>query len=89
MFGQDGPSLQAQEKGREVSRLNMRHFIEHQVKLSMGTDSTSFMNFQQDDPNALEMGYMVELGLSPMDANHRGNPQWRADVGNGGAAGYH
>jgi imidazolonepropionase-like amidohydrolase len=68
MFGQNGPSLQDQEKGRAVSRLNMRHFIQQKVKLSMGTDSTSFMNFQQDDPNALEMGYMVELGLSPMDA---------------------
>jgi imidazolonepropionase-like amidohydrolase len=46
----------------------MRHFIQQKVKLSMGTDSTSFMNFQQDDPNALEMGYMVELGMTPMEA---------------------
>jgi imidazolonepropionase-like amidohydrolase len=67
MFGQSGPSLEQQKKGRDVSRLNMQHFIENGVKLSMGTDSTSFMNFQQDDPNATEMGYMVELGLSPMD----------------------
>ncbi len=67
MFGQAGPSLQEQEHGRDVSRLNMRHFIQGGVKLSMGTDSTSFLNFQQDDPNATEMGYMVELGLSPMD----------------------
>jgi imidazolonepropionase-like amidohydrolase len=68
MFGQNGPSLQDQAKGRDVSRLNMRHFIQQKVKLSMGTDSTSFMNFQQDDPNALEMGYMVELGMTPMEA---------------------
>jgi imidazolonepropionase-like amidohydrolase len=67
MFGQAGPSLQDQEHGRDISRLNMQHFIQGGVKLSMGTDSTSFLNFQQDDPNATEMGYMVELGLSPMD----------------------
>jgi imidazolonepropionase-like amidohydrolase len=67
-FGQQGPSLDDQRKDREVSRLNMRHFIENHVKLSMGTDTPAFLDFQQDDPSALEMGYMVELGLSPMEA---------------------
>jgi hypothetical protein len=33
----------------------MRHFIENKVKLSMGTDAPAFMDFLQDDPNALEM----------------------------------
>jgi len=66
--GQSGPSLEAQLKDRDVSRLNMRHFIEHKVRLSMGTDAPAFMDFLQDDPNALEMASMVELGMSPMDA---------------------
>jgi imidazolonepropionase-like amidohydrolase len=68
MFGQNGPSLEDQKKYREVSRLNMRHFIQDRVKLSMGTDTPAFLNFQQDDPNAVEMGYMTELGMSPLDA---------------------
>lgn len=66
--GQNGPSLESQLKDREVSRLNMRHFIENKVRLSMGTDAPAFMDFLQDDPNALEMASMVELGMSPMDA---------------------
>jgi imidazolonepropionase-like amidohydrolase len=66
--GQNGPSLEEQEREREVSRLNMRHFIQNNVKLSMGTDAPAFLDFLQDDPNALEMGYMVKLGMSPMDA---------------------
>ena len=68
MFGQSGPSLNDQLKGRETARENMRRFIKAGVKFSMGTDSTSFLNFQQDDPNALEMEYMVEMGMSPMEA---------------------
>jgi imidazolonepropionase-like amidohydrolase len=36
------------------------------VKFSMGTDSPSFMNFIQEDPNANEMMNMVELGMDPM-----------------------
>ncbi|MFT4052878.1 MAG: amidohydrolase family protein [Novosphingobium sp.] len=68
MFGQSGPSLNDQLKARETSRENMRRFIRAGVKFSMGTDSTSFLNFQQDDPNALEMEYMVEMGMTPMDA---------------------
>ncbi|MGF7147614.1 imidazolonepropionase-like amidohydrolase [Sphingomonas zeicaulis] len=68
MFGQSGPSFNDQMKGRETARENMRRFIKAGVKFSMGTDSTSFLNFQQDDPNATEMAYMVELGMTPMDS---------------------
>ncbi len=68
MFGQRGPSYNEQMTARETSRENMRRFIRAGVKFSMGTDSTSFLNFQQDDPNALEMGYMVELGMTPMQS---------------------
>jgi len=68
MFGQTGPSLEDQMKARETSRENMRRFIKGGVKFSMGTDSTSFLNFQQDDPNATEMGYMVEMGMTPMQS---------------------
>lgn len=68
MFGQLGPSYNEQMKARENSRENMRRFIKAGVKFSMGTDSTSFLNFQQDDPNALEMGYMVEMGMTPMQS---------------------
>jgi imidazolonepropionase-like amidohydrolase len=66
--GQQGPSLESQLKDRDVSRLNMRHFIQYKVKLSMGTDAPAFMDFLQDDPNALEMASMVELGMTPMEA---------------------
>ncbi len=68
MFGQSGPSLNDQLKARENSRENMRRFIKAGVKFSMGTDSTSFLNFQQDDPNALEMEYMVQMGMTPMQS---------------------
>jgi len=34
----------------------------------MGTDTPAFLDFQQDDPSAIEMRYMTELGMSPMDA---------------------
>ncbi|WP_136161311.1 amidohydrolase family protein [Sphingomonas flavalba] len=68
MFGQDGPSLNDQMKARETARQNMRNFIKHKVKFSMGTDATAFLNFQQDDPNATEMEYMVEMGMTPMDS---------------------
>lgn len=68
MFGQSGPSFNDQQKSLANARENMRRFIKAGVKFSMGTDSTSFLNFQQDDPNALEMGYMVQMGMKPMDA---------------------
>ena len=51
---------------RETSRENMRRFIRAGAKFSMGTDTLAFMNLQQEDPNANEMRYMVEMGMSPM-----------------------
>ncbi|MEX2123444.1 MAG: amidohydrolase family protein [Woeseia sp.] len=67
-FGMSGPSYDDQQKGREIARENMRRFINANVKFSMGTDAPTFLNFLQDDPNATELAYMVELGMSPMDA---------------------
>ncbi|MEX2123135.1 MAG: amidohydrolase family protein [Woeseia sp.] len=67
-FGQDGPSYERTLQYRETSRENMRHFIRAGVKLAMGTDGTTFLNFQQDDAEATEMRTMVELGMSPMEA---------------------
>jgi len=67
-FGMQGPSYEDQQKGREMSRENMRRFINANVKFSMGTDAPTFLNFLQDDPNALELAYMVELGMTPMEA---------------------
>jgi imidazolonepropionase-like amidohydrolase len=67
-FGMSGPSYEEQQKGRETARENMRRFIKAGVKFSMGTDAPTFLNFLQDDPNATELGYMVELGMSSMDA---------------------
>jgi imidazolonepropionase-like amidohydrolase len=34
----------------------------------MGTDGTTFLNFQQDDAEATEMQAMVEFGMSPIRA---------------------
>ncbi|MDZ4729710.1 MAG: amidohydrolase family protein [Xanthomonadales bacterium] len=67
-FGMQGPSFVEQQKGMETARENMRRFINAGVKLSMGTDAPTFLNFLQDDPNAKELAYMVELGMTPMDA---------------------
>jgi imidazolonepropionase-like amidohydrolase len=68
MFGQTGPSYGDQMKARENARENMRRFIKHKVKFSMGTDSTSFLNFQQENPCAREMADMVELGMTSMES---------------------
>ncbi|MEI9849922.1 MAG: amidohydrolase family protein [Sphingomonas sp.] len=68
MFGQSGPSYDEQLKGYAIAKENMRRFIRHKVKFSLGTDSTSFLNFQQEDPAARELGNMVELGMTPMEA---------------------
>ena len=46
----------------------MRRFIKAGAKFSLGTDTPSFLNFQQEGPNAVEYRYMVEEGMSPMDA---------------------
>jgi imidazolonepropionase-like amidohydrolase len=67
-FGLRGPSYDELQKRRLTSRENMRRFIRGGARFSMGTDSPSFLNFIQEDPNANEMRFMVELGMSPMDA---------------------
>jgi imidazolonepropionase-like amidohydrolase len=67
-LGLDGPSFDELSKRRLTSRENMRRFIRAGARLSMGTDTPAFLNFIQEDPNANEIRYMVELGMSPMDA---------------------
>jgi imidazolonepropionase-like amidohydrolase len=42
-------------------------FIMAGAKFSTGTDTNSFLNFQQGDPMANEMMSMVEMGMSPVD----------------------
>ena len=59
-------SYKERRERRETSRENMRRFIRAGAKFSMGTDTPAFMNLQQEDPNANEMRYMVEMGMSPM-----------------------
>jgi imidazolonepropionase-like amidohydrolase len=67
-FGLRGPSYDELQRRRDTSRENMRRFIRAGAKFSMGTDTPAFLNFQQEDPNAGEMAYMVELGMTPMAA---------------------
>jgi imidazolonepropionase-like amidohydrolase len=67
-FGLSGPSYNEMQRRRETSRANMRRFIRAGAKFSMGTDTPAFLNFQQEDPNANEMRYMVEMGMTPMQA---------------------
>ncbi len=67
-FGLRGPSYDDLQRRRETSRENMRRFIRAGAKFSMGTDTPAFLNFQQEDPNANEMRYMVEMGMTPMAA---------------------
>jgi len=67
-FGLRGPSYDELQRRRETSRQNMRRFIRAGAKFSMGTDTPAFLNFQQEDPNANEMRYMVEMGMTPMAA---------------------
>ena len=57
-----------QVKRIETARENMRRFIKAGTKFSMGTDTGSFLNFQQEDPNANEVAYMVEMGMDPLQA---------------------
>jgi imidazolonepropionase-like amidohydrolase len=59
-------SYKERQERRETSRENMRRFIRAGAKFSMGTDTPAFMNLQQEDPNANEMRYMVEMGMTPM-----------------------
>ncbi len=67
-FGLSGPSFDEMQARRATSHENMRRFIRAGVKFSLGTDTPSFLNFQQEDPNAREYQYMVEEGMTPMDA---------------------
>ncbi|MGH9324703.1 MAG: amidohydrolase family protein [Vicinamibacteria bacterium] len=67
-LGLDGPSFENLQKRRLTSRENMRRFIRAGARFSMGTDTPAFLNFIQEDPNANEIRYMVELGMSPMNA---------------------
>lgn len=67
-FGLSGPSYELMQERRKVSHANMRRFIRAGAKFSLGTDTPSFLNFQQQDPNATEYRYMVEEGMMPMDA---------------------
>jgi imidazolonepropionase-like amidohydrolase len=67
-FGLRGPSYNEIQKRRGTSRENMSRFIREGAKFSLGTDTPSFLNFQQEDSNAVEYAYMVEQGMSPMDA---------------------
>jgi imidazolonepropionase-like amidohydrolase len=61
-----GPSFNELQKRRLTSKENMRRFIKAGAKFSMGTDTGAFFGFQQEDPNAQEMMYMVEMGMTPM-----------------------
>jgi imidazolonepropionase-like amidohydrolase len=63
-----GPAVNEQVRRMQVSKENMRRFIKAGAKFAMGTDTGSFLNFQQEDPNANEMIYMVEMGMPPMQA---------------------
>jgi imidazolonepropionase-like amidohydrolase len=67
-FGETGPSYDATQERRETSRENVRRFIRAGTTFSLGTDTPTFMNFPQEDPNANEFRDLIELGLSPMDA---------------------
>lgn len=67
-FGLSGPSYEQMQQRRAVSHENMRRFIRAGAKFSLGTDTPSFLNFQQHDPNAREYAYMVKEGMTPMDA---------------------
>ncbi len=61
-------SIEEQQRRLRTSKENMRRFIAAGAKLAMGTDTGSFLNFQQEDPNIAEMMYMGEMGMTPMQA---------------------
>jgi imidazolonepropionase-like amidohydrolase len=67
-----GPSFNDMQRQMQTSKENMRRFIKEGVKFSMGTDTGAFMDFQQEDPNAKELMYMVEMGMDPMRAIEAG-----------------
>jgi imidazolonepropionase-like amidohydrolase len=60
------PSFNRLQQQMRTSRENMRRFIVAGAKFSMGTDTGAFIGFQQEDPNAQELMYMVEMGMDPM-----------------------
>ncbi len=62
------PSFNQLQQQLRTSKENMRRFIKAGLKFSMGTDTGAFLDFQQEDPNANEMMYMVEMGMDPMAA---------------------
>jgi hypothetical protein len=62
------PSFNQLQQQLRTSKENMRRFIKAGVKFSMGTDTGAFLDFQQEDPNANEMMYMVEMGMDPVAA---------------------
>ncbi|MEX2123440.1 MAG: amidohydrolase family protein [Woeseia sp.] len=68
VFGLTGPSYSQMQVRRKTSHENMRRFIREGAKFSLGTDTGAFLNFLQEDPNAVEYAYMIEEGMSPMDA---------------------
>ncbi|UAK22897.1 amidohydrolase family protein [Sphingomonas nostoxanthinifaciens] len=63
----NGPSYTSQLAARDTSYANMRLFVSKGAKLTMGTDTPSFLNFQQEDPNAREMMDLEKIGgMTPM-----------------------
>jgi imidazolonepropionase-like amidohydrolase len=68
MFGQNGPSYRKQVLQGETVRENVRRWLKAGVKLAMGTDGTTFLNFQQNAQEATEMATLVSLGMTPMQA---------------------
>ena len=67
-FGLRGPSYNDMQARRATSRENMSRFIREGAKFSLGTDTPSFLNFQQESSSAVEYAYMVQQGMTPMDA---------------------
>lgn len=67
-FGLKGPSLDELNRRAETARANMRQFIDAGVKMSMGTDTPTFLNFPQSDPAAAEFQGLIDGGLTPMQA---------------------
>ena len=65
--GRRSASFNQQQKAMQISKENMRRFIMAGAKFAAGTDTNSFLNFQQEDPMANEMMSMVEMGMAPVD----------------------
>jgi imidazolonepropionase-like amidohydrolase len=64
----EGRTYNEVQARRATSIANMRRFIREGAKFSLGTDTPAFLNFPQEDPNAAEFRFMIEQGMSPMDA---------------------